>query len=176
MAWSDDSRRKHRGLWDWVSSTGPIPLARVIWWDTIPQILHTLHNHSRRDGQHHLLLSRRGRTTRRQEGKQIPRSLGQHLHGDCEPSKAHPTRLLRSAIRIYGLVPFLILRASIVLIVRNLGLNIIYRTTYVGQVMAREIGGEPDPDFATRKGELAMLFYSIGWYFYLRVLSETYPL
>ncbi|KAF8917872.1 MFS general substrate transporter [Mucidula mucida] len=36
-----------------------------------------------------------------------------------------------------------------------------YATTYVGQVMAREIGGEPDPDFATRKGELAMLFYSI---------------
>ncbi|KAF9019235.1 MFS general substrate transporter [Hymenopellis radicata] len=29
-----------------------------------------------------------------------------------------------------------------------------YATTYVGQVMAREIGAEPDPDFATRKGNL----------------------
>ncbi|KIY74095.1 MFS general substrate transporter [Cylindrobasidium torrendii FP15055 ss-10] len=36
-----------------------------------------------------------------------------------------------------------------------------YATTYVGQVMAHEMGREPDADFATRKGELAMLFYSV---------------
>ncbi|KAF8974437.1 hypothetical protein BDZ97DRAFT_1646725 [Flammula alnicola] len=36
-----------------------------------------------------------------------------------------------------------------------------YSTTYVGQVMAYEEGKEPDADFATRRGELAMLIYSI---------------
>lgn len=36
-----------------------------------------------------------------------------------------------------------------------------YATTYVGQVMAKEIGKEPDAEFATRMGERAMLFYSI---------------
>ncbi|KAF7301801.1 ANK-REP-REGION domain-containing protein [Mycena indigotica] len=36
-----------------------------------------------------------------------------------------------------------------------------YATTYVGQVMAEEIGREPDPELATRKGEFAMLIYSI---------------
>ncbi|EIN10403.1 MFS general substrate transporter [Punctularia strigosozonata HHB-11173 SS5] len=36
-----------------------------------------------------------------------------------------------------------------------------YSTTYVGQVMAYETGEEPDPEYATRTGELGMLFYSI---------------
>jgi solute carrier family 45 protein 1/2/4 len=36
------------------------------------------------------------------------------------------------------------------------------RTTYVGQVMAYEHNMEPDKDLATRKGELAMLIFSIG--------------
>ncbi|KAJ7179008.1 MFS general substrate transporter [Mycena filopes] len=36
-----------------------------------------------------------------------------------------------------------------------------YATTYMGQVMAHEIGAEPDPELATRTGELAMLIYSI---------------
>ncbi|EKM80157.1 hypothetical protein AGABI1DRAFT_38124 [Agaricus bisporus var. burnettii JB137-S8] len=36
-----------------------------------------------------------------------------------------------------------------------------YSTTYVGQVMAQQIGREPDHDLATRKGELAMLIYSV---------------
>ncbi|KAJ3896085.1 major facilitator superfamily domain-containing protein [Lentinula edodes] len=36
-----------------------------------------------------------------------------------------------------------------------------YSTTYVGQVMALELGREPDPDLATRTGEFAMLLYSI---------------
>ncbi|KAJ7765006.1 hypothetical protein DFH07DRAFT_370837 [Mycena maculata] len=36
-----------------------------------------------------------------------------------------------------------------------------YATTYVGQIMAQEEGKEPDADLATRKGELAMLLYSI---------------
>jgi hypothetical protein len=36
------------------------------------------------------------------------------------------------------------------------------RTTYVGQVMAHEIGKDPDNDEATRFGERAMLLYSLG--------------
>ncbi|KAF7288297.1 ANK-REP-REGION domain-containing protein [Mycena chlorophos] len=36
-----------------------------------------------------------------------------------------------------------------------------YATTYMGQVMAEELNAEPDPELATRKGELAMLIYSI---------------
>ncbi|KAJ6598926.1 hypothetical protein DFH09DRAFT_1129584 [Mycena vulgaris] len=36
-----------------------------------------------------------------------------------------------------------------------------YATTYMGQVMAHELGEEPDPELATRKGEFAMLLYSI---------------
>ncbi|KXN86414.1 General alpha-glucoside permease [Leucoagaricus sp. SymC.cos] len=36
-----------------------------------------------------------------------------------------------------------------------------YSTTYVGQVMAQELDREPDHDLATRKGELAMLIYSV---------------
>lgn len=36
-----------------------------------------------------------------------------------------------------------------------------YATTYVGQVMAYEIGKEPDNDLATRTGEFALLIYSI---------------
>ncbi|KAL9712853.1 hypothetical protein Ac2012v2_004092 [Leucoagaricus gongylophorus] len=36
-----------------------------------------------------------------------------------------------------------------------------YSTTYVGQVMARELDREPDPELATRKGEFAMLIYSV---------------
>ena len=36
------------------------------------------------------------------------------------------------------------------------------RTTYMGQVMAYELGREPDPELATRTGEFAMLMYSIG--------------
>ncbi|KAJ7068403.1 MFS general substrate transporter [Mycena amicta] len=36
-----------------------------------------------------------------------------------------------------------------------------YATTYMGQIMAEELNEEPDPDLATRKGELAMLIYSI---------------
>ena len=35
-------------------------------------------------------------------------------------------------------------------------------TTYVGQVMAQELGREPDLDYATRMGELAMTFNSVG--------------
>ncbi|WRT65410.1 uncharacterized protein IL334_002353 [Kwoniella shivajii] len=35
-----------------------------------------------------------------------------------------------------------------------------YSTTYVAQVMAQEIGGEPDVDTATRAGSLALLIYS----------------
>ncbi|KAJ7904651.1 MFS general substrate transporter [Mycena olivaceomarginata] len=36
-----------------------------------------------------------------------------------------------------------------------------YSTTYMGQIMAQELGEEPDPEFATRTGEFAMLLYSI---------------
>jgi len=38
------------------------------------------------------------------------------------------------------------------------------RTTYVGQVMAHELDREPDSELATRKGEFAMLIYSVGMY------------
>lgn len=37
-----------------------------------------------------------------------------------------------------------------------------YSTTYVGQVMAYQLGQEPDIEIATRTGEFAMLLYSIG--------------
>jgi len=37
-----------------------------------------------------------------------------------------------------------------------------YSTTYVGQVMAKESGKEPDAEIATRMGDLALLWYSIG--------------
>jgi len=36
-----------------------------------------------------------------------------------------------------------------------------YSTTYVGQIMAHELGREPDPELATRKGEFAMLIHSV---------------
>ncbi|KAG6336692.1 hypothetical protein ID866_2399 [Astraeus odoratus] len=36
-----------------------------------------------------------------------------------------------------------------------------YSTTYVGQIMAYQLGKEPDGELATRTGELAMLFYSL---------------
>ena len=36
------------------------------------------------------------------------------------------------------------------------------RTTYVGQVMARELNKEPNAEVATRMGNLAMLIYSVG--------------
>jgi solute carrier family 45 protein 1/2/4 len=32
----------------------------------------------------------------------------------------------------------------------------------MGQIMAQELGEEPDPEYATRTGEFAMLLYSIG--------------
>ena len=35
-------------------------------------------------------------------------------------------------------------------------------TTYMGQIMAYELDREPDPELATRTGELAMLIYSVG--------------
>lgn len=38
------------------------------------------------------------------------------------------------------------------------------RTTYMGQIMAYEMGKEPDPDVATRTGEFAMLLYSLGMF------------
>ncbi|KAF9268105.1 MFS general substrate transporter [Marasmius fiardii PR-910] len=36
-----------------------------------------------------------------------------------------------------------------------------YSTTYMGQIMAYELDKEPNPDYATRTGEFAMLLYSI---------------
>lgn len=37
-----------------------------------------------------------------------------------------------------------------------------YSTTYVAEVMANELGHEPDTDKATRAGSLALLIYSFG--------------
>jgi len=37
-----------------------------------------------------------------------------------------------------------------------------YATTYMGQIMANQIGGEPNGDEATRKGELALAVHSIS--------------
>jgi solute carrier family 45 protein 1/2/4 len=39
---------------------------------------------------------------------------------------------------------------------------IVYRTTWIGEIMARERGIDPPVEEATRAGDLAMLFYSIG--------------
>ncbi|KAJ3563370.1 hypothetical protein NP233_g8982 [Leucocoprinus birnbaumii] len=36
-----------------------------------------------------------------------------------------------------------------------------YSTTYIGQVMAAEMNREPDPELATRRGNFAMLLYSV---------------
>lgn len=41
-------------------------------------------------------------------------------------------------------------------------LTVICSTTYIGQVMAYENQKEPEHDKATRKGELALLLFSIG--------------
>jgi hypothetical protein len=46
-------------------------------------------------------------------------------------------------------------------------------TTYVGQVMAYQNGEEPDADIAVRKGEFAMLIYSIGQQFVNRQTFMT---
>jgi solute carrier family 45 protein 1/2/4 len=55
--------------------------------------------------------------------------------------------------------------------------NFPYRTTYVGQVMAYEHQEEPDSDVATRTGEFAMLIYSIGRCFTLKLyqIYLTFP-
>ena len=45
---------------------------------------------------------------------------------------------------------------------RSFPLMYLLRTTYVGQVMAYEHNKEPDTTLAVRKGEFAMLLYSIG--------------
>jgi solute carrier family 45 protein 1/2/4 len=37
-----------------------------------------------------------------------------------------------------------------------------YSTTYVAEVMANELGHEPDIDKATRAGSFALLIYSTG--------------
>jgi solute carrier family 45 protein 1/2/4 len=37
-----------------------------------------------------------------------------------------------------------------------------YATTYIGQVMAAQIGHEPDPEYATRRGDLALLLNSLS--------------
>lgn len=36
------------------------------------------------------------------------------------------------------------------------------RTTYVGQVLAKQTGKEPDGEEATRMGDLALLWFSLG--------------
>lgn len=43
----------------------------------------------------------------------------------------------------------------------------------MGQIMAYELNKEPDPEMATRTGELAMLIYSVGWCFKLMYLYNT---
>ena len=44
-------------------------------------------------------------------------------------------------------------------------MTILCRTTWIGEIMARERGIDPPVEEATRAGDLAMLFYSIGVYF-----------
>lgn len=48
-------------------------------------------------------------------------------------------------------------------VVRSCSTNVckVIRTTYIGQVMARQTGKEPDVDDATRTGNFAFLMYSI---------------
>lgn len=51
-----------------------------------------------------------------------------------------------------------------------------YSTTWVGEVMATEIGHEPDTDEATRAGSLALLIYSCSKHVhYLFSLPDLYP-
>lgn len=40
--------------------------------------------------------------------------------------------------------------------------DVFFRTTYVGQVLAKETGIEPSTEEATRMGDLALLWFSIG--------------
>ena len=61
------------------------------------------------------------------------------------------------------MVPIPILRVSDVLAsTRNSSWSYIGSTTYVGQVLAKDTGKEPDHETATRMGDLALLWFSIG--------------
>lgn len=112
-----------------------------------------------------MLLPRGGSSPGSQETGPIQSSNWQHIQRHCELAQTYPACMLCTAIRFHGLVPVLVLLVRMTLLHPSLHLNS-DRTTYVGQVMAGEIGREPNADFATRKGELAMLFYSIGPFFY----------
>ena len=73
--------------------------------------------------------------------------------------------LIRELDRVLILwkVPILVLLVSIYGIgATSRSQTYLFRTTYVGQVMAYENNEEPDATLATRIGEFAMLLYSIG--------------
>ena len=84
-----------------------------------------------------------------------------HLRGRPSPSKAYTAGLHRELI---GSTPPAKLISMQVQIAAFMGWfpYLFYSTTYVAQVMANELGREPDLDKATRAGSLALLIYSFG--------------
>ncbi len=60
------------------------------------------------------------------------------------------------------MVPIPLLFVRLLLRQDLLQIQVLYSTTYIGQVLAHEIGKEPDRDVAAQRGELAMLLYSVG--------------
>lgn len=59
-------------------------------------------------------------------------------------------------------VPSFVGSAAVLLILEIRFPFLFYSTTYMGQVMAHELGKEPNHEYAIRRGELALLIYSIG--------------
>ncbi|TFK29392.1 MFS general substrate transporter [Coprinopsis marcescibilis] len=84
-----------------------------------------------------------------------------------EERSAHQQRrrqgmdVLADIYRSMVTLPKPIRRVCYVQLFAFMGWFLFYSTTYVGQVMALEIGREPDHEYATRQGEFAMLIYSI---------------
>jgi hypothetical protein len=77
--------------------------------------------------------------------------------------------MLCAALCLHGLVrAFSSIKAHTVLLILEIRFPFLfYSTTYMGQVMAKELGKEPNHEYAIRRGELALLIYSIGWRLHL---------
>ena len=70
--------------------------------------------------------------------------------------------MLCASVRVYGMVPLPVLFVRRLSVIVSAVLMQVASTTYIGQVMAYELGREPDHDIATRTGAFAMLIYSLG--------------
>lgn len=93
-----------------------------------------------------------------------------YCHEEQERPVSHRTRPRKRGIDVLNDIyhtlthlPHAIRRVCLVQLFAFMGWFpfLFYSTTYVGQVMAHEIGKEPDAEYATRMGERAMLFYSL---------------